>query len=299
MSKGKFEQWEKELIKDLRDKDISYSVIGKELNRTKDVIKSYCRSNNLNGFRANDKDPNNAYSNFIKNFNKQYGDRYLYVGGYTHSDSDVIIECRQCHTQINMGMQSIRKHRPLHCECEINERRQIKEYKKSLISISNKRVKGLLRDIKLKKQKEKRDKELLSVCVECGKSFIGTSINMKYCSAECARRMNNRGRDKRVNDLFKANGNVDKDITLTKLIKRDGSICHICGDKCDRKDYTRTEEGYFIVGNNYPSIDHVIPKSKGGTHTWGNIKLAHHYCNTIKRDKEIYQEGTGQLKIVI
>jgi len=295
MSKGKFKQWEKELIKDLRDKDISYSVIGKELNRTKDVISSYCRSNNLNGFRANDKDPKNAYSNFIKNFNKQYGHRYLYIGGYTHSDSGVIIECRHCHTQRNMGMWSIRNHRPLHCECEINERRQIKEYKKSLINILNKRV----RDLKLKEQIEQRQKDLISVCKECGKTFIGTRTNMKYCSNECARRMSNRNKDKTRMWRIIDNGNVDKDITLTKLIKRDGSICHICGEKCDRKDYIRTQEGYFTVGNNYPSIDHVIPISKGGTHTWENIKLAHHYCNTIKNDKEIYQEGTGQLKIVI
>ena len=298
MGKGRFEQWEKELIKDLRDKNISYTVIGKELNRTQDSISAYCRKNNLDGFRADDKDPNNAYINFIKNFNKQYGDRYLYVGGYTHSDRGVIIECRKCHTQINMGMQSIRKHRPLHCACEISERRQIKKDKKSLISILKKRA----NDLKLKEQKqqklEQRQKDLISVCKECGKTFIGASINRKYCSAECSRRTGNRDKNKARMWRIISNGNADKDITLTKLIKRDRSVCHICGEKCDREDYIRTQEGYFIVGNNYPSIDHVIPISKGGTHTWKNIKLAHHYCNTIKNDKEIYQEGTEQLKFV-
>ena len=39
---------------------------------------------------------------------------------------------------------------------------------------------------------------------------------------------------------------------------------------------------YFIVGKKYPSIDHVIPLSKGGTHSWDNVKLAHFSCNSAK-----------------
>lgn len=35
----------------------------------------------------------------------------------------------------------------------------------------------------------------------------------------------------------------------------------------------------------YPSIDHIIPVSHGGTHTWDNVELAHRYCNGVKSDK--------------
>lgn len=42
-----------------------------------------------------------------------------------------------------------------------------------------------------------------------------------------------------------------------------------------------------VVGKTYPSIDHVFPLSKGGLHSWDNVKLAHHYCNTIKSDKVV------------
>ncbi|MDT2396282.1 HNH endonuclease [Enterococcus avium] len=31
-------------------------------------------------------------------------------------------------------------------------------------------------------------------------------------------------------------------------------------------------------------MDHVIPISKGGTHSWDNVRLAHRHCNAIKRD---------------
>ena len=73
-------------------------------------------------------------------------------------------------------------------------------------------------------------------------------------------------------------------------MQRDDNICKICGRQVDTEDYYYTDEGYFIAGNNYPSIDHIIPLAKGGTHTWDNIQLAHRHCNTIKNDKIIEQE---------
>lgn len=33
------------------------------------------------------------------------------------------------------------------------------------------------------------------------------------------------------------------------------------------------------------TIDHVIPKSKGGTDNLSNLQLAHRYCNYEKADK--------------
>lgn len=32
------------------------------------------------------------------------------------------------------------------------------------------------------------------------------------------------------------------------------------------------------------TVDHVIPISKGGTHTWDNVKPAHYKCNIDKAD---------------
>ena len=42
----------------------------------------------------------------------------------------------------------------------------------------------------------------------------------------------------------------------------------------------------FIAGNYYPSIDHVIPLSKGGIDTWNNVRLSHRICNSLKSDSE-------------
>ncbi len=126
-----------------------------------------------------------------------------------------------------------------------------------------------------------------AVCRYCGKEFMTTFKESKvFCSKECAKRhahsqvrMRKRLRKHRINDSM-----IDSDITLGKLIKRDNHICKICGKPVDENDYYIDDVGNFIVGHDYPSIDHIKPISKGGTHSWDNIQLAHHYCNTVKND---------------
>ena len=303
MREGRLEQWEKDLIYNMRNDNKGYIEISKRLNCKKDRVKDYCQANGLGGFRAKDLDPENAYDNFIKNFNVTYGDRYLYIGGYTHSDNDLIIECKTCHTQMSRNACTIRHGKPLNCQCELKAIREEREAKQSLIDILMKRYNNIVREnnriILTEAREEQRQKDLTTVCQECGEIFQATSMGMKYCSNRCKERSHGRMKDISRRWRIRENGKVDKDITLTKLIKRDKGICHICNKKCDSKDYVRTEEGYFVVGKDYPSLDHIIPISKGGTHTWDNVKLAHHYCNSIKSNNEAYEEGTGQLKIVM
>lgn len=78
----------------------------------------------------------------------------------------------------------------------------------------------------------------------------------------------------------------DEDITLEKLYNRAGGICSLCGGRCDYDDYI-FKDTTFIAGNKYPSIDHITPLSKGGSHMWNNVQLAHKQCNSIKSDKTL------------
>jgi hypothetical protein len=65
-------------------------------------------------------------------------------------------------------------------------------------------------------------------------------------------------------------------ITLNKLIKRDGLTCKICGLPC-------LYYGDYLA-DLYPTMDHIIPISKGGGHTWDNVQVAHRICNRNKSD---------------
>jgi 5-methylcytosine-specific restriction endonuclease McrA len=56
-------------------------------------------------------------------------------------------------------------------------------------------------------------------------------------------------------------------VSRRELLRRDGHRCQYCGSA---KQLT---------------IDHVIPRSKGGTHTWDNVAIACETCNHKKGDK--------------
>jgi 5-methylcytosine-specific restriction endonuclease McrA len=66
------------------------------------------------------------------------------------------------------------------------------------------------------------------------------------------------------------NGEIDKDITISMLYERDKEMCGICRE---------------LVALEDRSIDHIKPISKGGTHVWNNVQLAHFKCNTKKGNK--------------
>ena len=57
---------------------------------------------------------------------------------------------------------------------------------------------------------------------------------------------------------------------------RDGGRCQYCGDKAE-------------------SIDHVIPRSRGGEHTWENVVAACERCNSAKRDR-LLEDTTMRLR---
>ena len=60
----------------------------------------------------------------------------------------------------------------------------------------------------------------------------------------------------------------------TVLIDNKG-ICHLCGRSII---YGPGQKGARL------QFDHVVPLSKGGTHTWSNIKPAHARCNLLKNN---------------
>jgi 5-methylcytosine-specific restriction endonuclease McrA len=57
------------------------------------------------------------------------------------------------------------------------------------------------------------------------------------------------------------------------IFERDGYRCQICGKKTRGK----------YPAPSSPSLDHIIPLSKGGSHTWDNVRCAHFGCNARKR----------------
>ena len=136
-------------------------------------------------------------------------------------------------------------------EAQIN-REITRQYNKLVIGL-DKLIESIERAAELKEKAKEREKER-------------TAAQRKVRELKRTGRLKNTSR-------------IDKDITLSKVYKNDNGICYLCGGKCDYNDQIIDDNGYYITGKNYPTIDHVQPLRQGGTHTWDNVRLAHMRCN--------------------
>lgn len=287
-------------IRDLKENEIAIHIDGDKLNNRYDNLKilTLKEAGKINGEKSIELiGRNKLEKDFIKKFSLLHGDKWEYVGGYTNSRNSIIIKCKICGSQINIiPDNSLRKTAKLKCnKCEaekyINNFKiefnnkckqcgEIKKRKGTSLSITE--------DNKLRCSKCGNNQTLYEKkCKVCGNIFIGTKRSA-YCSDICKKKYQNRQHDLRRR--IKNKEQIDNDISLEKLIQRDEGICKICGRQVDINDYYYNDEGYFIAGESYPSIDHIIPLAKDGTHTWNNIQLAHRHCNAIKNDNIIEQE---------
>jgi hypothetical protein len=151
-----------------------------------------------------------------------------------------------------------------------------------------------------REEKQKlKERQRIRNCIICGMRYIAKNYNQLCCSRECSKKHTNHITEVNRRHKIRENGKIDYNISLNGLIKRDKNVCHICGGRCNIHDAVTDERGNFIVGEDYPTIDHVMPVSKGGTHTWNNIKLAHKRCNESKSDARLYEKAGGQIAFSI
>ncbi len=133
----------------------------------------------------------------------------------------------------------------------------------------------------------------IATCKHCGKQWLYWPSREKYshqkppayCSKKCnykhfktgniPDRLRKYGREKEPRDT----------ITLKEAIRRNAGVCYLCGCKTDINDCWHDVNGNFVCGDTYPTRDHIVPISKGGTHTWDNVRLACRKCNSIKNDR--------------
>lgn len=280
MITGKLSDDEKEIVLSMRNDNKSYDEIAKVLNCKKDRVKHYCNNNGLGGYRKANYNAN-PFERFINEFNNRFANEFEYVEGYKDCKSTIKIICKKCNHIRHKHAGFITNNRNLSCPNCVEVERKEKIEHESRIKLVSSLVKTLREEV----NRKQREIDLTKRCDECNVIFKATHMNQLLCVG-CKNKRDNRRKEIRKR-LIKENGNVDYSISLEKLIEKEHNVCYLCDNECDSDDYLITDEGHLIVGASYPSIEHVIPISKGGKHTWDNVRLAHHYCNTIKRDKEI------------
>lgn len=129
---------------------------------------------------------------------------------------------------------------------------------------------------------KQRDRATVS-CIQCGIRFSRLYRNKALtCSNECS----NECRDEARRVRAKAYGHNHRSrarhygveyepVDVLKVMSRDNWICQLCG--CSAPQALRGS-----LNDSAPELDHVIPLSKGGSHTYDNVQCSCRLCNILK-----------------
>lgn len=261
----------------LRKDGMSYKEIADTLGVDREFVKNRCHALGAGGTNVSP-DRFKQSESSVKDRVLRSGNCIEYVSGYERNSGKIIVRCLICgHEWSTYYSQAVYEH--VRCKWCAEAMREYSAYIKRVAFNMAQIHRNITAWSKERQREEERAVKRVRVCAVCGREFISAGRSVT-CSDDCRRRYNNRRHDKRIPTSIID----DRNITLESLFKRDKGICHICGKPCDYEDYT-VDGDIFIAGNWYPSIDHVIPVSKGGRHSWDNVKLAHRLCNSVKSDK--------------
>lgn len=114
-------------------------------------------------------------------------------------------------------------------------------------------------------------------CRVCGELFItlGQDVTCSRTCSELNKRDVRHAKAQRRRALQR-NAYVSP-VFRRRVFESDGYRCHICNKMTNKKA--------IFPHPNAPTIDHLIPLSKGGTHEPVNCRTAHFMCNSIKSDR--------------
>lgn len=231
---------------------------------------------------------------------------FAYIGGYTDKGGRVSVKCEMCGFVFDRTVSYIRQNR-LSCPACIKsekERHQAEKEKAAQLERIRKaqererirKENSLLPKVRSYEKTHDAFLDRTGTCCICGKEYTVReyveSAGLKkasdggVCSIECrqekARRIKRSHRTpSNHRHRAKMHGcEYEPGITLRKLVMRDGLRCALCGELCDWNDHSWSK----YSGPKHPTIDHIVPISKGGPHTWANVQVACAMCNSLKSD---------------
>ena len=142
------------------------------------------------------------------------------------------------------------------------------------------------RRVKARKDSFNRDKVKKKLkpraCKECGVMFIPIYGDKRrgYCSVTCNLKHNRRIRRAKARALLRLV--KAESVNPMKVFRRDSWVCQLCGKKLNPK-----HRGTYR--DDAPELDHIIPLSKGGEHSYRNTQCTCRLCNGSKGNKEYGQ----------
>lgn len=115
-------------------------------------------------------------------------------------------------------------------------------------------------------------------CPVCKVEVTSTNKQKLYCSTQCKDWLKDQRRREIEKNKWQASNTP---LLKARIFYRDKGLCQLCHQPID-------------LTLEYPnpmmfSIDHIVPRSKGGNHTIGNLQASHLICNTRRGNNALEQ----------
>lgn len=102
----------------------------------------------------------------------------------------------------------------------------------------------------------------LGPCEKCGLRFDRSHHLQRYCSEAC-----------RPDPREWIPSSIRREV-----YERDDYRCQLCGSETEVAPVSGEYHPWA------PSLDHIVPKSRGGSDRISNLRTAHRWCNTVRRE---------------
>jgi len=117
-------------------------------------------------------------------------------------------------------------------------------------------------------------------CEDCGTDFVGYWNRQRPLCPSC-KKSALKAHWRRKNTQRRGARKTGDRFTLAQIAERDGNRCHLCDRKVDM--------GLSGDHKHGPTIDHLVPISKGGADVESNVALAHRSCNCARGNRGVVQ----------
>ena len=118
------------------------------------------------------------------------------------------------------------------------------------------------------------DRRAPGLCKACKRHGTRTSYNAHGCRCEACRQAATESQRRYTS---KKRSQFVEPVDAARVFELDGWRCYLCGERV----LTSVPPNHAL----YPTLDHVVPLSKGGTHERSNVRCAHRSCNGGKRER--------------